>query len=62
MKWFVLNSFSYLCDGRTIMVCIYFPRKSSANRLAPHVFAQKGFDISILGHFFCPFPENFFES
>jgi hypothetical protein len=44
---------------RTIMVRIYFARKSSANYLAPRVFAQKGFAISIFGHFFCPIPEIF---
>jgi len=37
-------------------------RKSSANYLVPRGFAQKGFAISILGHFFCPFPDNFIES
>ena len=37
-------------------------QKSSANYLVPRVFAQKGFDISIFGHFFCPFSENFIES
>ena len=37
-------------------------QKSSANYLVPRVFAQKGFAISIFGHFFCPFPENFIES
>jgi hypothetical protein len=51
-----------LQDYRTIMVPFFSARKSSANHLAPHVFVQKGFDISILGHFFCPFPGNFFES
>jgi hypothetical protein len=37
-------------------------RKSSAIYLVPRGFAQKGFAISIFGHFFCPFPENFIES
>jgi hypothetical protein len=37
-------------------------QKSSANHLVPRVFAQKGFAISIFGHFFCPFSENFIES
>jgi hypothetical protein len=37
-------------------------QKSSANYLVPRVFAQKGFAISIFGHFFCPFSENFIES
>jgi hypothetical protein len=37
-------------------------QKSSANYLVPRVFSQKGFDISIFGHFFCPFSQNFFES
>jgi hypothetical protein len=41
------------------MVPLFSAQKSSANYLAPRVFAQKGFDISILGHFFCPFPEIF---
>jgi hypothetical protein len=36
--------------------------KSSAIYLVPRVFAQKGFAISIFGHFFCPFSENFIES
>jgi hypothetical protein len=36
--------------------------KSSANYLGPRVFSQKGFAISIFGHFFCPFSQNFFES
>ena len=39
-----------------------FAQKSSANYLVPRVFAQKGFAISIFGHFFCPFSENFIES
>ena len=30
--------------------------------LVPRVFSQKGFDISIFGHFFCPFSQNFFDS
>ncbi len=47
---------------RTIMVTHFSSQKSSAIYLAPRVFAQKGFDISIFGHFFCPFPENFFDS
>jgi hypothetical protein len=47
---------------RTIMVTYFSSRKSSANYLAPRVFAQKGFDISIFGHFFCPFSQNFFDS
>jgi hypothetical protein len=37
-------------------------QKSSANYLVTLGFAQKGFAISIFGHFFCPFPENFIES
>ena len=37
-------------------------KKSSAIYLVTRVFAQKGFAISIFGHFFCPFSENFIES
>ena len=37
-------------------------RKSSANYLVRVEFSQKGFDISIFGHFFCPFSQNFFDS
>jgi len=44
------------------MVSRLCAEKSSANYLVPRVFAQKGFAISIFGHFFCPFSENFFES
>ena len=44
------------------MVSQMFAQKSSANYLVPRVFAQKGFAISIFGHFFCPFSENFIES
>ena len=47
---------------RTMMVTHFSSQKSSANYLAPRVFSQKGFDISIFGHFFCPFPGNFFDS
>jgi len=45
--------------SRTIMVPLFSAQKSSANYLAPRVFAQKGFDISNFGHFFCPIPEIF---
>jgi hypothetical protein len=34
------------------MVSHAFVRKSSANYLAPRIFAQKGFEVSILGHTF----------
>ena len=47
---------------RTIMVTHFSSRKSSAKRLAPRVFAQKSFVDPVFGHFFCPFPGNFFES
>jgi hypothetical protein len=47
---------------RPCMVSQMFAQKSSANYLVPRVFAQKGFAISIFGHFFCPFSENFIES
>ena len=47
---------------RPYMVSQMFAQKSSANYLVPRVFAQKGFAISIFGHFFCPFSENFIES
>ena len=36
--------------------------KSSANYLVRVEFSQKGFDISIFGHFFCPFSQKFFDS
>jgi hypothetical protein len=45
--------------GRTIMVSRFSLPKSSANYLAPRVFAQKGNGLSIFGHFFCPFSEIF---
>jgi hypothetical protein len=45
--------------GRTIMVSQFSLRKSSANYLAPRVFAQKGNGLTIFGHFFCPFSEIF---
>jgi hypothetical protein len=51
--------FKYL---RPYMLSQKWLQKSSANYLVPRVFAQKGFAISIFGHFFCPFPENFIES
>jgi hypothetical protein len=54
-----IETMATLQDYRTIMVCVYCSRKSSANYLAPRVFAQKGFAISIFGHFFCPIPEIF---
>jgi hypothetical protein len=57
-----IDTMATLQDYRTIMVPLFPARKSSANHLAPRVFVQKGFAISILGHFFCPFPGNFFES
>jgi hypothetical protein len=28
----------------------------------PRVFAQKGNGVSVFGHFFCPFSQNFFDS
>ena len=34
------------------MVSHAIDRKSSANYLAPRVFAQKGFEVSIFGHTF----------
>jgi hypothetical protein len=37
-------------------------QKSSAIYLVTRVFSQKGFAISIFGHLFCPFSENFIES
>ena len=47
---------------RPYMLSQKWLQKSSANYLVPRGFAQKGFAISIFGHFFCPFPENFIES
>jgi len=47
---------------RPYMLSRKWLQKSSAIYLVPRVFAQKGFAISIFGHFFCPFPENFIES
>jgi hypothetical protein len=47
---------------RSYMLSRKWLQKSSAIYLVPRVFAQKGFAISIFGHFFCPFSENFIES
>jgi hypothetical protein len=44
---------------RTIMVSHFSIQKSSANYLAPRVFAQKGNGVTVFGHFFCPFSEIF---
>ena len=56
LTFFMLN---YL---RPYMLSRKWLQKSSANYLVTRGFAQKGFAISIFGHFFCPFPENFIES
>ena len=56
LTFFMLN---YL---RPYMLSQKWLQKSSAIYLVPRGFAQKGFDVSIFGHFFCPFSENFIES
>ena len=30
--------------------------------LVTRVFAQKGNGVTVFGHFFCPFSQNFFDS
>ena len=54
-KWGLPRVHAFL----TIYALAKMAQKSSANYLVPRVFSQKGFDISIFGHFFCPIPEIF---
>jgi hypothetical protein len=51
--------FKYLRPHMLSSKCL---QKSSANYLVPRVFAQKGFAISIFGHFFLSISQKFIES
>ena len=62
LQYGAILAFFILTYLRPYMLSRKCLQKSSANYLVPRVFAQKGFAISIFGHFFCPFPENFIES
>ena len=62
LQYGTILTFFMLKYLRPCMLSRNWLQKSSANYLVTRVFAQKGFAISIFGHFFCPFSENFIES